>query len=184
MKLDSKGFFSVFIASFLLVACAPNVYVEQDSTARFTGYRTYAWVAPDTSGPVSNPILDSQILEGRIQRAVAADLKQRGYTPAADPAQADFLVTYHTTSQEKVEDSGVGFGFGIVDAFPHGFGTVMVAPPVQTREEGTLMLDVIDGKTKRLVWRGWTSGWVNQDNYTDAAVADAVHQILDKLPIH
>jgi hypothetical protein len=46
------------------------------------------------------------------------------------------------------------------------------------------MLDVIDGKSKRLVWRGWTSGWVNQDNYTDAAVAAAVQQIFDKLPAH
>ncbi len=184
MKLDSKGFFPIVALSalaLLLAACSPRIYVEQDDTAHLGAYHSYAWLSPPP-GPVRDPILDSQIFEGRVQRAVEADLKARGYTPAADPAGADFLVTYHTVSKQKLDSGGVGFGFGVVDAFPRGFGTVVVAPPVESRDEGTLMLDMIDGKSKRLVWRGWTSGWLNQDNYTDAAVASAVHQILDKLP--
>ena len=186
MKLDSKGFFSLVALSTLtlLAACSPRIYVEQDDVARFAGYRSYAWLSPPVA-PVRDPILDSQILETRVQRAVEADLKARGYVAAADAASADFLVTYHTASKQKIDSSGGSFSFGIVDAFPRGFGTLVVGgPEVQSREEGTLMLDVIDGKNKRLVWRGWTTGWLNQDNYTDAAVASAVHDILDKLPAH
>lgn len=186
MKLDSKGFFSVIGISILalsLAACSPRIYVEQEAGARFSGYHSYAWVNPPP-GPVHDPILDSQILETRVQRAVEADLKARGFEPAADAASADFLVTYHTLSRQKIDSSGSSFSFGIVDAFPRGFGTVVVGgPQVESREEGTLMLDVIDGKSKRLAWRGWTTGWLNQDNYTDEAVASAVHQILDKLPV-
>lgn len=185
MKLDSKGFFAflAFSALTLVAACSPRIYVEQDDAARFGGYHSYAWLNPP-AGPVRDPILDSQILETRVQRAVEADLKARGYAQA-DAAAADFLVTYHTASKQKIDSSGGSFSFGIVDAFPRGFGSVVVAgPEVQSREEGTLMLDVIDGKNKRLVWRGWTTGWLSQDNYTDAAVASAVHDILDKLPSH
>lgn len=184
MKLDSKGFFTLIALSTLtlLVACSPRIYVEQDASARFAGYRSYAWLSPP-AGPVRDPILDSQILEARVQRAVDADLKARGYVPAADAAGADFLVTYHTASKQKIDSSGANFSVGIVDAFPHGFGTLVLGgPEVQSREEGTLMLDVIDGKSKRLVWRGWTTGWLSQDNYTDEAVSSAVHNILDKLP--
>ncbi|HEV7165385.1 MAG TPA: DUF4136 domain-containing protein [Gammaproteobacteria bacterium] len=190
MKLDFKGIFpilgvSALVSTLLLAGCAPRVYVEQDSAAQFTGYHSYAWVSPSLAGPVRDPILDSQILEDRVQRAVAADLKTRGYLAAPAAGSADFLVTYHTVSKQKIESGGAGMGFGFVDAFPRGFGgAVIMAPPVESREEGTLMLDVIDGKSKRLVWRGWTSGWLNQDNYTDQAVAAAVQQIFDKFPAH
>ncbi len=119
-----------------------------------------------------DPILDSEILESRVQRAVTADLNTRGYVAAPSAGSADFLVTYHTVSKQKIESSGTSVGFGFMDAFPRGFGGVVVmAPPVESREEGTLMLDIMDGKSKRLVWRGWTTGWVDQQNYTDQAVA-------------
>ena len=185
MKLDSKGFFALIALSTLtlLAACSPRVYVEQDDAARLAGYHSYAWLSP-AAGPVRDPILDSQILEARVQRAVAADLKTRGYAPA-EAGSADFLVTYHTASKQKIDSNGSSFSVGIVDTFPRGFGTLVLGgPEVQSREEGTLMLDIIDGKSKRLVWRGWTTGWLNQDNYTDEAVASAVHDILDKLPAH
>ena len=190
MKLDSKGFFPILVFSTTilglgLAGCSPRIYVEQDSSAQFAAYHSYAWVSPAAGGPVRDPILDSQILEGRVQKAVKADLEARGYVAAPASGSADFLVTYHTASKQKIESNGATFGFGIIDAFPRGFGGVMVAaPPVESREEGTLMLDIIDGKSKRLVWRGWTSGWLDQDNYTDEAVASAVHQIFDKLPAH
>ena len=185
MKLDSKGFFSVICILGLglsLAGCAPRIYVEQDSGAQFSSYHSYAWVSPQ-AGQVRDPILDSDILESRVRRAVETDLKTRGYVASPAAGSADFLVTYHTASKQKIESSGTGFSFGIVDAFPRGFGTVVVGgPQVESREEGTLMLDIIDGKSKRLVWRGWTSGWLSQDNYTDDAVTAAVHNIFDKLP--
>ena len=191
MKLDSKGFFSLSLpaAAFLallLAGCAPRIYTEQDDQASFGGYHSYAWVAPTPGKNVRDPILDSQILEGRVHRAVSAEFKQRGFEEVAADANPDFVVTYHTSNKEKIESTGPSFSFGFVDAFPRGFGAVAVpvGGDVQSREEGTLMLDVIDGKSKRLVWRGWTKGWVSQDSYTDEAVKSAVQQILAKFPAH
>ncbi|HEX7964464.1 MAG TPA: DUF4136 domain-containing protein [Gammaproteobacteria bacterium] len=189
MHLDSKGFFSrplilaVCGAALLLAACAPRVYVEQDDGAGLQGYHRFAWVTPP-AGPVRDPILDSQILESRVHNAVSADLKARGFEEVAADGEPDFMVTYHTSSKQKLESTGASFSFGIVDAFPHGFGSVAfpVGSDVQTRDEGTLMLDVIDGKSKRLAWRGWTTGLLNQDNYSDKSVAEAVKNILDKFP--
>lgn len=187
MRLDFKGFFRLFRSTALpllvvaLVGCAPRVYVEQDGSARFADFHTYAWLSPPP-GPVRDPILDSQILEDRVRRAVIGDLDARGFVPAPSATSADFLVTYHTASKQKLESYGSGFTFGVMDAWPHGFGGLVMAPQVESREEGTLMLDIIDGKSKRLVWRGWTTGLVSQGNYSDASVNEAVHQILSKLP--
>ncbi len=188
MLVDFEGFFHKRVLALpgllllLLAGCAPPVYVEQDPAAALAGYHRFAWLPP-APGAVKDPILDSQIFEARVQRAVLAELQTRGFQPVAADAGPDFLVTYHTVSKQKLESSGSNFSVGIVDAFPHGFGSVVVGgPDVQTREEGTLMLDVIDGRSKRLVWRGWMKSWVSQNNYSDQAVAEAVQQILAKFP--
>lgn len=189
MKLDSKGFSRVFLPSTLLLlvallsACSPRVYVEQDDSAKLSGYHRFAWLSPPPA-PVRDPILDSQIFEARVHRAVSDDLKSRGYEEVAPDAGADFLVTYHTSAKQTLQSTGPAFSFGFVDAFPRGFGAVgfPVGPDVQTRDEGTLMLDVLDGQNKRLVWRGWTTELLNQDNYSDKSVQDAVKDIFDKFP--
>lgn len=190
MYLDSKGFFTrpwffALILASLLAACSPRIYTEQDEQAHFDGYHSYAWLTPPPS-PVRDPILDSQILEGRVRHSVEADLAHRGFQEVPPDAGPDFLVTYHTASKQKIESSGATFSFGFIDSFPRGFGAVAVpvGGDVESRDEGTLMLDVIDAKSKRLVWRGWTSGWLSQDNYTQEAVDSAVKQIFDKFPVH
>jgi hypothetical protein len=166
-----------------LAACAPRVYVESDSTANFSGLRTFAWVSPPI-GPVSNPILDSQILEDRVRRAVVADLTARGFTQVAANQSPDFTITYHTVSKQKLESSGASFAIGFGSFYPYGFSNVLVPVDtnVQSRDQGTLMLDIIDGRSKRLVWRGWTKDWISQENYSAQAVAQDVNKILAKFP--
>lgn len=166
-----------------LAACAPRVYVEQDHSVKLTGLRTFTWVSPPV-GPVSNPILDSQILEERVKRAVVADLTARGFTQVAADQSPDFTVTYHTVSKQKLESSGASFAIGFGGYYPYGFGNVVVpvGNNVQSRDQGTLMLDIIDGRSKRLVWRGWTKDWISQENYSEQAVTQDVRKILAKFP--
>ncbi|MBU6421512.1 MAG: DUF4136 domain-containing protein [Gammaproteobacteria bacterium] len=173
----------LLVSVLALAACAPRVYVERDNTANLSGLHTFAWVSPPI-GPVANPILDSQILEERVQRAVVADLTARGFTQVAANQSPDFTVTYHTVSKQKLESSGASFAIGFGGYYPYGFGNVVVpvGSNVQSREEGTLMLDIIDARSKRLVWRGWTKDWISLDNYSEQAVAEDVHKILAKFP--
>lgn len=188
MNLDSKGLFRqpliyLVLAAALLAGCSPRVYTEQDQDAKLAGYHRFAWLTPPPA-PVRDPILDSQILEARVHHAVSEDLKARGYDEVAPDASPDFLVTYHTSAKQTVESTGPSFSFGFIDAFPHGYGAVgfPVGPSVQSRDEGTLMLDVLDAQSKRLVWRGWTTQLLNQDNYSAQSVQDAVKDIFDKFP--
>jgi len=186
MNLDSKGLFRnplvyLLLAAAFLAGCAPRVYTEQDQDAKLQGYHRFAWLTPPPA-PVRDPILDSQILESRVHHAVSGDLKTRGYEEVAPDASPDFLVTYHTSAKQTVESTGPSFSFGFIDAFPRGFGAVGFGPDIQSRDEGTLMLDVLDAQSKRLVWRGWTTELLNQDNYSDKSVQDAVKDIFDRFP--
>src|SRR5579859_7787818 len=119
MNLDSKGFFSrtaplsLAALALLLAACSPRIYVEQDQDTKLQGYHRFAWLTPPP-GPVRDPILDSQILESRVHRAVSGDLTARGYEEVAPDANPDFLVTYHTSAKQTIQSTGPSFSFGFV----------------------------------------------------------------------
>ena len=89
-----KHSFTFFLAAvcIALVGCAPRVLVEHDNTTQFSNLHTFAWLSPP-QGQVRNPILDSQILEERVQRAAVADLSGRGYTRTTPDQNPDFIIT-------------------------------------------------------------------------------------------
>lgn len=166
----------------LLSACAANVRTEHDRAANFAAYRSFHWLAPPAR-PVKDPILDSQLLDERMQRAVTGVLLSRGYRNVATPAQADFLVTYHATSKLKVESDPARMQFGFYDGFPHGVGSIFLSGgDVSSHEEGALIIDVIDARTHRLVWRGWVTTRVTQQRYSEAELSKSAHTILAQFP--
>jgi hypothetical protein len=56
---------------------------------------------------------------------------------------------------------------------------------VQVHENGTLIIDIIDGRTKEMVWRGIGSGQIDRTKPEDTQVknvTDAVDKILKNFP--
>lgn len=176
------SFFATLVCLCIALAgCAPQVYVEQDSSAQYSGLHTFAWASPPI-GKVRDPILDSQILEQRVQHATVTNLSGRGYKQMTPEQNPDFIITYHIVGKTQLQSSGGSFSFGFFGASPNRFGSVAVGNNVQTQEQGTLMLDIIDAHNKQLMWRGWTNDVVNQDNYSESAITKTVNAILAKFP--
>ncbi len=51
--------------------------------------------------------------------------------------------------------------------------------------EGTLILDIVDDRNSKLIWRGWASGALDHDPRPDKVrmyVNKAVRKILEKFP--
>jgi Domain of unknown function (DUF4136) len=167
--------------SMLFAGCAPRVYVEQNNSAQFSGLHTFVWVSPHI-GKVRDPILDSQILEQRVQNATVKNLTARGYKQVSPEQNPDFRITYHIVGKTQLQSSGSSFSFGFFGASPNRFGSVAVGNNIQTQEQGTLMLDIINGHDDQLMWRGWTNDVVNQSNYSESAVTKTVNAILAKFP--
>lgn len=163
----------------LLAGCAAPVHYQYNS-ASYAAWHTFAWKA-QAAGVIRNPILDSGILATRVEKAVSAILEGRGYRKVASAGEADFLVTYHTALQRELQSSpSVGFAYG---AFWPSVGTVFInQPSARDVQKGSLILDVIDARTKKLVWRGWITRVLEQGNYTQKGVDNAVRRILSKFP--
>lgn len=163
----------------LASGCAAPVHIEYNS-ASYAEWHNFAWKAPQQA-TVANPILDSGILATRVEKAVTETLSKAGYHKVDKQKNADFIVTYHTATAVRQEpQSGVSFAYG---TYGLGFNTLFLTQPgPQQVQEGSLILDVIDAKTRILVWRGWITRGLNQSNYSQKSVNKAVERIFAKFP--
>jgi hypothetical protein len=183
----SPKFVVLAFAALTLAACAGSrVATDYDANARFDTLQTFAWLDPVLED-VEDPVLDSQLLTRKVQRAVADALLQRGYSRTEHPADADFLVTYHTASRERLRDrGGFSIGLGIGRPWRHGYGSMHVGdgyfPRIEGYQEGTLIIDVLDAESRDLLWRGWVRNTVETRNYTDEAIMAAVNEIIAEFP--
>jgi len=72
-------------------------------------------------------------------------------------------------------------GFGGGWRWGGGFGTATTT--VDTYEEGTLIVDMFDAKTKQTIWRGTATQRVSTDLQKQAAnMAKAAHKLFKKFP--
>ena len=175
------------VIALTLAACAgTRVATDYDPSAQFDALRTYVWVDP-VGVEIEDPLLDSQLLTQKMHRSVGDLLTQRGYSVASDPASADFVVTYHTASKERLRDrGGFSIGFGLGRSWHHGHHSMFLGdryfPQIEGYQEGTLIIDVLAADSRDLLWRGWIRNTVDPRNYTVEAVDEAVREILAQFP--
>lgn len=134
------------ILTLLLTGCSTiEVTTDYDTKYQFSTMQTYA-IQID-----NNKSADSLTAE-RIDSAIRMVLDSKGYRHMT--VNADVAVSFYLSSQTITKnDSSAQF----VTAAPYRrFGMAVSIPVDSTRtyDEGKLVIDVIDTKTDRLIWRG------------------------------
>jgi len=122
-------------------AWAQHVSTEADPSFNPLKYKTYYWAKTD-------PVPSDSILSDRIVADVDAGMARRGFTKAPE-GQADLAVMAHVTTQpeQKLETFYTGYG-------GWGWGGWGPVETVRTYLKGTVIVDLFDADTKKLVWRG------------------------------
>ena len=150
-----------------------------DRGADFTRYESYAWGPADTL-PVTDPRLrDNPFFIDDVHGAIDIELQSRGLGQAT-AERADLLVHFHAAVNERIE----------VPAHAERFRDCVGrdCPPVVTEyEAGTMVIDLIDTFSNRVVWRGWAEhrleDVLDEPPLVHRRVRDAVHRIMEKLPL-
>ena len=127
------------------IALAQSVTYDFDRAANFSSFRTYAWV-PGTS-------VDDQLNHKRIVHAIDTQLAAKGMSRADSAASADVLVAYHATFDTSLQISGFSSGWGGYRFAGSRSGSARADEILV----GTLVIDMVDAKTKTIVWRGIAS---------------------------
>ncbi len=92
----------VVLATVVLNACgAIPVSTDFDPEWHMPATPVYAWMARP-HGKL-DPMVDNDLVETRIHRAVDEQLAAKGLIQGASEAQANVLVTYHIGEEEKLD---------------------------------------------------------------------------------
>jgi hypothetical protein len=165
---------AVCVIAALLTACSSARYSSDwDQTADFSRYRTFAWF--DHAGADRQPQRPDPILDGRIRRAIAQALLDKGLEQTS-PQSADLLVTYYTSIRQEVRMYTTGYGYG----YWGGWGMSTTQPYVY--EEGTMIIDLVDSARGQLVWRGTLTKALGSGPPSDETVQKAVRKVLVDFP--
>ena len=149
--------FVIMIAA--LAVQAQKVKVGADPNADLTRYKTYQW---DKPLPPGNPIVQQTIIAA-IEQAMTA----KGLTKVEDGA--DVTVVYFAATNADLQIGYPNWSHAMGTAGTTGIGVASQSWPVH---KGTLVVDLVDGKTKSSVWRG-TATQILKEGPTGNAAKDA-----------
>ena len=154
--MQSKSARFVLVAvSFLFASAlsAQHVKTHYDRSANFAQYKTYSWEQVKTREPLD---------VDRIKNAVNAALAAKGWTRVESGGDIWILA---------VEEGWRWSGFG-------AFG-----PTTDTYEDRTLTVDLVDTKTKRLLWRGSSTDRLSNNSDKNIKNLDkGVEKLFKKFP--
>jgi len=154
----------------LLSGCATiKTGSHRDETASFDDYRTFSWIAdnPMILGRGDSPSV-SPLTQKKIVDAIAGELTRKGFVYAADRSAADFVLSYTIGTRERIEATSYPSAYQGAWGW-HLYGRYYYDIEVEHRmyTEGTLGVDVFDGKSKQPVWHGWASKTISTSDRED-----------------
>ena len=149
--MKTLKFLSVFLLAAFLASCSSvRVNADYDKKANFTNYKTYAYLKSGI-----DKVEISDLDKKRILYSIDEVMATKGFTKSENP---DVLISIFTKERDRVDVyQNYGFGWGWNPYWGMGYTNVMTSP------EGTLFIDIIDAKTKELVWQGEGSGYLTKD---------------------
>jgi hypothetical protein len=164
-----------FAAAMLVIAgCAPATDVRTVTAPdpALNTLRTFQVVPANRDDPYINRALGAEI---------TAELAHRGYFATA--TSPDVLVEYGTAAPELLDPTDWGYEYPWRPANWRGWGPGPNDPTQAELENGAVVIDVLDARTRHLLWRGHAVADVSADAHTHVKNLDeAVTAILNRFP--
>ena len=156
----------VLVAVLALAGCSTmTVSTDFDRTASFAAYKTFDFIPAEE---VKNPLIRQ-----RIEDAIVAELETKGLKRSSD--NPDMLISGHAklSSETQFNTTSFGYGMGGWGGYwgPYGgYGGMGMGTSTTTAREvpiGTLIIDLVDAKEKKLVWQAVASDTIDTNARAD-----------------
>jgi hypothetical protein len=164
-------------AGALLAACASiRVSSDYDRGTSFSSYHTYAWL-PREHVRSQNPLAVRHAKE-----AIEAEMQSKGYRLTADPAGADFVLDFTLGAKERLDVQSYPVAYRGPWIWGRGYYGDQI--DVRTYREGTLVIDIFDGRTHQPVWTGRATKELSRADleHSQAPIRAATTAVLAAFP--
>jgi hypothetical protein len=175
----------------LAVSCATPAYVEKDETTDFSRYKTYAWI--DTDKKEGKSRHNNDFMKKNVHESVNARLQKEGWRE--DKNRPDVLISYDilvekTTREQSNPVYSAPYRRVFYNPFYRRWGSIYYPSTFMgydygTAEvrEGTLTITMVDSKSDKTIWQGWTTDDVNSRNLTRKEIQSSVNSIFRKFDV-
>lgn len=192
-----KTLLLLFFISAILSGCSSyNYYAVSSNKVDISKYRTYAWVPGSelkANDYYENSIADEKIIESANQVLSGKGLQ-------LDNKRPDLLIRYTALVKDKtryINDPvyyqspvrlvpGMGYFRGhrvFYYSYSRPFPVYVGSEERKVKfEEGNIVIDLIDRKTSKVVWRGVAKGEVDNPEKAINDLPKVVEKIFGKLP--
>ncbi len=187
-----KVFIILSITSLLLFlfGCSTPAYVQKDDSINLSNYKKYMWVNT-SSGENDKSERATAFADIGIHNAVNAELNNKwGWKEVSD--NPDILLSYdvlverntETTREPVYSQSMTRYYYNPYTRrwatiyYPAQFqGYDVYETPVRV---GTVTITMVDAKTDKNIWQGWTTERLNGSRITDTEIKKSVKNIFNK----
>jgi hypothetical protein len=152
-----------------------NVSSHVERSVNFAQYRTFDW-GPADALPTGDPRLDrNPFFKDHLEGAVEKQLAVRGLEQSTSP---DLLIHYHANISHRFDVNGIDS--------QRGYCYDNCQPRLIEYEEGTIVLDLVDAHTNKVVWRGWAQdsvgGVIDNQDRMERQINQAVTKMMERFP--
>lgn len=200
MKKRSPFFLScllcvnLFIGGCVATSGIPSVHAIRNQKENLSNKKTYSWYQ---ERPVAGQMLESGYtiaLNKHVQRAVEEELQEKGFRKVT--ANPDLLVAYDVSVSVPADKDipslygpGFGYSYSYQLGYRYKYETTGIEGfrPVDLFKQGTLIVDLIDPASNKLIWRGWSEGAIadgpvrdNKSGYRK--IKEMVEPVMSFLP--
>ena len=164
---------AVLMTAAAAIAFAPDVSVDYDHHADFSQVHTYSWLGVNAG---------SSLWQDRITRAVDSELTGKGWQKVQSGGDVSLAAVGHVTERDTLEtfyDGFPGWGWRGWGGMGMGESTTTVVP----NRVGNLTVDMFQGNSKQLIWRGTASEVItSKPEKNDKKLNDAVEKLFKHFP--
>ncbi len=187
-----KKIITLSFAIILVFASCETMRVTSDfdPNINFSKHKTFSVLPWDRD----QSKLINEFDQKRILNAVHEQMLARGYKKAesgSDISVSTFLIlnereqTTAYTNHYNMGGYGYYGGFGYYGFGPgYGVGTSHTTYSTQQYTVGTLIIDVFDNGTKKLIWQGIGAGTIKEDrSKRDKNIPNVIAKIMESYPV-
>jgi len=188
--LGFLGMLSIFMVT--LAGCASTAHIEKDDSVDFSSFKTFAWLdAAVKNGDgkrVGNDLADS-----KVRDLVSAELQKMGWKETS--RNPDIMLTADLLVEKATREHNdpvytQPFTRVYFNPYLRRYFTVYYPSRFMGYDnyadeirEGTLSLSMIDTRSDRTVWQGWSTEQINSHQFTTRELQSGVKAIFRKFDV-
>jgi hypothetical protein len=178
---------------FLLASCGTTAHIEKDDNADFSRYKTFAWIDKDGEGR-NDVNRRNDLTEEKIRDAVNRELeKTAGWREVKN--RPDVLLSYDVLVERSTRESrnpvySRPSSRIVYNPYTRRYTTLFYPSQLvgydrdeRPVKEGTVTISMIDTRTDKTMWQGWTTDEVNSRNLTTREIQNSVRSIFRKFDL-